>query len=402
MNTLRVLLSSPQSSRAEAWALFDDAGRCVERGRSASHQWPGADRREAVLAADLVRIVSLKLPPMPPARLASAAAFALEDRLATSGDAPAIAVSAQQPNGVVYACVTARDLIEAVADAEPSFDRVVAEPSLAPTHAGWTWYASGAEGGFVRRADGSAFAVGSKPSPADLPPELVSALTQAVRAGESPGSVAVAQSCDDGAFAQWTRDTGVSFTRASPWRWDMAQNDVFAAAPDFRSNDLGAAASVAPAHIARLFRPALKVTVVALALMIGATFVEWAWLKLDVWRMSRSIAALAREAQLPDAESADAASRAIAKWHADLRHRAGQSAPADALPLLARAAPALSSLPSNALKAAMYSDGAWTIELGSVDSEALTRIGRELANAGVTALQAKTAGGYRMRLALAR
>jgi len=402
MTTLRILLSAPPSaSRAEAWALFDDAGRCVESGRDATAAWPRSDRVEAVLAAELVRIVSLSLPPMPPTRLADAAAFALEDQLATTGDAPAIAVTAQQPNGSVQACVASSDLIAAVAAWQPPFDRVLAEPALAPVHRGWTWYPSGAEGGFVRCGDGSAFAVGKKPAPAQLPFELVAAFTQAARAGGSPASIAVAESTDDAMLAQWAREIGTPFTRAAPWRWDAAPPDAFAAAPDLLSGGFTAATTAEPALIARLFRPALTVTVAALVLMIAATIVEWAWLRLDVWRMSRSIAALARDAELADAGSTDAAARAIAKWHADLRHRAGQSAPADALPLLARAAPALSSLPSNALKSATYADGAWTIELGAVDGAQLSAAERALTNAGVAALQAKTAGGYRMRLSLA-
>jgi hypothetical protein len=202
-------------------------------------------------------------------------------------------------------------------------------------------------------------------------------------------------------LAQWTREAGIPFVRVSPWRWDLSTADAFAVAPDLRIGAFADATSVEPARIARLFRPALMITATALGLTIAATIVEWAWLKLDVWRMSRSITALARDAELPDAPSADAATRAIAKWHADLRHRVGQSAPADALPLLARAAPALSSLPANAFKSAIYSDGAWTIELSTVDGAALTRVDRALMDAGVTALQAKTAGGYRMRLSLA-
>jgi len=403
MNTLRVLLAAPpSSSRSESWALFDDAGRCVERGRDVPAHWPRAELREAVLAADLVRIVALTLPPMPATRLAGAAAFALEDQLATIGQPPAIAVSAQEPDGRVQACVAARDLVAAVVEWEPPFGRVVAEPALAPVHRGWTWYASGTDGGFVRRADGSAFAVGSKPAPAQLPAELVSALAQTARSGESPASVGVAHPCDDTALAQWARDAGIPFVRASPWRWDMAAADAFDAAPDLRIGESASATPVGPTRIARLFRPALVISAAVLGLMIAATMIEWAWLKLDVWRMSRSIAALARDAALPDTASAEAATRAIAKWHADLRHRAGQSAPADALPLLARAAPALSSLPANALKSAIYADGAWTIELTAVDGSALTRIDRALTGAGVTALQAKTAGGYRMRLGLAQ
>ena len=231
MNTLRVVLSAPPSSSHPAsWALFDEAGRCVERGRDVADRWPASDRREAVLAADVLRIVSLNLPPMPPTRLASAAAFALDDRLATTNETAAIAVSAQKADGAVEACVAARDLVAAVAAADPPFDRILAEPSLAPVHRDWTWYASAGDGGFVRRADGSAFAVGAKPAAGQLPAELVAALTQAARAGESPGSVGIAHACDDATLAQWGRETGVAFNRAAPWRWETAASDAVAAA----------------------------------------------------------------------------------------------------------------------------------------------------------------------------
>src|SRR5438132_6837418 len=288
MNTLRVLLASPPSrSRPAPWALFDDAGRCVEQGSDPSDAWPRSARREAVLAADLVRIVALKVPPMPPTRLAAAAAFALEDQLATTGEAPTIAVSAQQPDGTVLACVAARDAISAVVTWEPPFDRVIAEPALAPIHAGWTWYASGDQG-FIRRADGSAFAVGSKPAPSDLPPELVSALTQAARAGASPRSVGVAHACDDAALARWTRELGIPFARVAPWCWDNAAPEAFVAAPDMCVGEFAHASPAQPARIAKLFRPALALAALALLLRIGATVVEWAWLKLDVWRTARA------------------------------------------------------------------------------------------------------------------
>jgi hypothetical protein len=397
MNTLRVLLAaSPSRSSPASWALFDDASRCVQRGSDASGAWPRSERREAVLTADLVRIIALKIPPMPPTRLAAAAAFALEDQLATTGEAPTIAVSAQQSDGTVLACIAAREAIAAVVAWEPPFDRIIAEPALAPIHTGWTWYASGAEGGFVRCSDGSAFAVASKSAPSELPSELVSALKQTAHAGASPRSVGVAHACDDAALARWTRELGIPFTRVTPWRWDIATPEAFAAAPDMRIGEFAQGRPPQPARIARLFRPALTVAALALLLQLGATVVEWAWLKLDLWRTT-----LAREAGLSDSGSPDAAASAIARWHADLRHRVGQSAPSDALPLLARAAPALSSLPPNAVKSATYAGGAWTIELGAVDIGALAGVDRTLTGAGVTALQAKTVGGYRMRLFLA-
>ena len=69
MTTLRVLLSAaPSPARADAWAMFDGDGRCVRRGRNVPAEWPAADAREAVLAAELVRIVALTLPPLNGAR----------------------------------------------------------------------------------------------------------------------------------------------------------------------------------------------------------------------------------------------------------------------------------------------------------------------------------------------
>ena len=400
MNTLRVLLAAPLSqSRPESWALYDEVGRCTARGRDVSDVWPRSDRREAVIAAPLVRIVALKLPPMPATRVADAATFALENQLASAGDLPVIAVSPQRSDGTVLACIGSPEAIASAVAWDPPFTRVIAEPALAPIHDGWTWYASGARGGFVRRSDGSAFAVDAAPSASQLQAELASALKQAAHASARPRSVGVAHACDDATLAQWTRECGIPFTRVSPWRWDAATPEAFAAAPDMRAAEFASTTAAQPARLARLFRPALALTAFALALHISATIAQWAWLKFDVWRTARSIASLAHDAGLSETDSPDAAARAIAKWDANLRHRAGQAAAADAVPLLARAAHALSSLPPAALKSATYADGAWTIELGGVDAATLTAVDHALTGAGVTALQAKTAGGYRMRIA---
>ncbi len=401
MTTLRVLLSAPPSSaRADAWALFDDDGLCVQRGRNVPAEWPAADVREAVLAAELVRIVALTLPPLPAPRVAAAAAYALEDQLASAGEAPAIGVSAQQKNGSVLASVTSRAVLTALAAFRPAFARVLAEPTLAPVNAGWTWYASGAMGGFVRRADGSAFAVGASGASATLPDELSSSLTQAARTNAAPASVAVALPSDDTTLAGWRREVGLPFVRADAWQWDTAPPDAFAEAPDLLAGEFARAPAVPVGGTPRLFRPALLLCALALGVHVAATIGEWAWLKLDLWRTSRAQIAMAQDAQLADATSSDAAVRALVKRHADLRHRAGLAAPADAVPLLARAAPALSALPSGALKSATYADGAWTIEFASLDAATQAALDRALRNAGASALQAKTSGGYRMRISL--
>ena len=94
------------------------------------------------------------------------------------------------------------------------------------------------------------------------------------------------------------------------------------------------------------------------------------------------------------------AAAAIAQANAQARHRAGGAAPGDAVPLLARAAPVLATLPAGALKSATYANEAWTLELASVDAQSASRVARALARTGIDAVSAPTASGTRMRLAL--
>ena len=91
---------------------------------------------------------------------------------------------------------------------------------------------------------------------------------------------------------------------------------------------------------------------------------------------------------------------AIATRYADARHRAGLAAPADALPLLARAAPALAVLPAGVLKTAMYADGHWTFDLTKPGATTVARLERQLAGAGLATLQATSDTGARVRVSL--
>jgi hypothetical protein len=137
--------------------------------------------------------------------------------------------------------------------------------------------------------------------------------------------------------------------------------------------------------------------VAAFALHAGGTLLQWAGYRVAAWQAGRNLVALAREAGVADATTPAAAVAALVQRDAEARHRAGQPAPADALPLLARAAPALASLPAGALKSATYGAGAWTLEVG-VPPAALTDVDHALTRAGVAVLQAGVTGGARLRL----
>ena len=160
MTTLRVRVAAPTvPSRPDPWALFDAAGACMRTGVDRPDAWPSASSVEFVLAASQLRIVSIKLPPMPSSRVAGAAGFALEDQLAGPVSTQHLAASAQAPDGYVRVVVVARSRLAGIADTRFGDARILAEPDLASPIAGWRWCVAEDAEGFVRRTDGSAFPV---------------------------------------------------------------------------------------------------------------------------------------------------------------------------------------------------------------------------------------------------
>jgi len=400
---LRILVPGPlQSDRADRWVRSNADGRAIDRGRDVPAHWPDDARTEIVLAADQVRLIALALPPMPRERLRGAARYALEDQVAAAADDIAIAVT-DVHDGRCVAAVASAVLIRAIATDAPRVTRIVPEPALAPRDDGWTWYASGAAGGFVRRADGSAFATGM-PAHDDgaPPPELAAALAQALRAHAAPPAVRAAFPVEPSRLADWSRTSGIAFVAAPAWDWEHAAADAWAAAPDFLREAMPAQAGARrPESGFRAWRPAAALAGLALAAYVGGLALEWSWLRVENWRVSRALVSQASAAQLPDAATPAAAAAAIARHDAALRHRARQPAAADPLPLLARASASLAALPPGALRAARYAGDTWTLEFGKLDPSVMSRVMRALHDAGIDALAAPTAAGTRMRLSLA-
>jgi hypothetical protein len=234
-----------------------------------------------------------------------------------------------------------------------------------------------------------------------LPAEISAALAQAQRGGQSPARVHVAFAQDTGSLARWSEASGVEFVAAPDWQWDHAEPEAFAQAPDLLAGEAEGSTPAATAGRAlRSFRLPLLLVALALAVHIAALCAQWSWLSIERWRAARALTDLAAQAGLPAQGDPLQVARALAGNHAELLHRAAKNAPGDALPLLARAAPPLASLPAGALKSAVYGGGAWTLEFGHADSAALAGVTRSLDRAGVDALVAPLATGARMRLVL--
>ncbi len=400
---LRVFLEGPDiAGGVHSWVRYADDGRALQRGRGTQASWPPAARIDAVLAAAAVRMVALRLPPMARSRLRSAAAYALEDQLATPIDESSVAAGPQDEDGRLLAAVASKAAVAAIAAATPHIVRLLPEPALAPIGEGWTWCRSQAGGGFIRRGDGSTLAASDVPGSGALPAEISAALAQAQRGGQSPARVHVAFAQEAGSLALWSEASGVEFVAAPDWQWDHAKPEAFAQAPDLLAGEAEAnpLAAVAAGLTLRKFRLPLLLVALALAVHIAALCAQWSWLSIERWRAARALIDLAMQAGLPPETDPLQAARALAGRHAELLHHAAKDAPGDALPLLARAAPPLALLPAGALKSAVYGGGAWTLEFSHADSAALAGVTRSLDRAGVDALVAPLATGARMRLVL--
>jgi hypothetical protein len=136
-----------------------------------------------------------------------------------------------------------------------------------------------------------------------------------------------------------------------------------------------------------------------LGIHVTATLGQWLWLQWQTRAVQRELVAVA-QAAAPESAATMPPLQAIGRRDADLRHRAGLPARDDFLPLLARAAPALATLPAGAVRSLRYADGHIVLELQKSDAAQTTRVQRELQAHGLTAIAAATATGARLRLGL--
>jgi type II secretory pathway component PulL len=412
MTTLRILVAAPLApDRAIHWSLHDASGTSVRTGHDVLSKWPAADRVEIVIAASQVRLASVTLPPLPANRVAAAAAFALEDQLANPADDPVLVASSQRPDGRVVVAIVGRSLLASLRlhTAMPNpigrIDRALAEPELAAPGTGWCWCApdNTDEGdGFVRVADGSAFPVGARPLDGSLPPELDLALAQAVRGGSKPKQIRVDATVSDDMLAHWESETGIPFVRGTPWRWYAAPTAAFATATHLLQGEFAAMPPRRSGERTRSLKAAIVIAVAALALHVIATLGEWAWWRIEAWRTARAIRTLAISAGVKDADAAtpEAARLALVRRYAEQRHAHRLPAPNDALPLLARAGPALVAVPPGLIKSANYADGHWTLDLQRADAAMVRDLDARLKRAGTPAMTVTTPAGARVRFGI--
>ena len=398
---LRVRFAAVAStSNAQAWALYDDAGRRIEAGFGAPADWPEADAAEAIVAAEGVRIAAVTLPPLAASKVRSAAAFAVEDQLAGAPGTQHLAASAQRADGGVRVVIVEREHLAAIAALPsvlprlPAWRRIVAEPDLVPYDGDWHWCAVPGPGGdaFVRLDDGTAMAVPA-PRAGALAVEFARLVERHVPA---PGAIAVHAAVDASTLAAWSAATGIRFHARPAWQWTECGASVLDAATDLRQGDFAAAAAPLPGRGQRLWRTAFAIAAVALCLHVAAAVAEWVRLRVDAAQTASAWRAVAATAGVEVPPESDART-AVVRRFTELRHASGLAVADDPLPTLARAAPVLARLPRGALKSASFAGGAWTVDLGNLDGDALREFDAGMKAAGVPALIARTGGNVRAR-----
>ena len=402
--TLRVRIDQPPDpARAASWALYDAAGRAIRSGEGTPREWPDAERSEAVIAAARGRIAALELPPLPPGRAEGAVRYALEDQLAEGADGSHIVPSPQAADGTLRVAIIASAwmsaFVEASRDCGIAWHRAVLEIDLAePLSALWRWCApSVAAPGFIRTGSGATIAVGAGRG-GSVPSELALALS---RADPKPRSVRVdAEGADPDFMSRARSETGVEFTAGTPWRWWQASPAAYARAIDLLSGRYGPQPRASSIAMSRVLRPALWIAGIALALHVLATVGQWGWLRWQAFAAEREMNAIARAAvpEFAEGKIADPAGLALARRERELEHRAGLAARDDTVPLLARAAPVLGTLPRGTIRSLAYGDGHLLLELGKLDDKEPARIQSELRRTGLTAIVAPTQAGSRVRI----
>jgi hypothetical protein len=239
-------------------------------------------------------------------------------------------------------------------------------------------------------------ATSAPPADGDLADEWRRLLAQKT---PRPARIAVHAAVPAAQLARWSAATGARFVAFAPWSWPASAPAAFATAIDLQQGDFAPAMPSRPRGGRRLWRPALVLLAAALGIHLFATLGEWASLRLDARSGSRAWQTLATGAGIAVDDTADGGSARVAllRRFSELRHANGLAAPGDPLPLLARAAPALAQLPRGAVKSVTFSAGAWTVEFGTVDADALREFDAGMRAAGLPTLVARTNAGTRAR-----
>lgn len=385
MSVLRIRCPLATPSAECEWIL--DGARPVTGVGALSDAPKHASRVELVVPASDVTITRTQLPPAVRRGAGKALAYAVEDDMLGDPDGHHACWLGLAGTADVLAVMDRATLIETVAAFERaglSVDEAYCETLLLPRRAGeWSVYWDGHEG-FVRTGDieGAATDAGDARTP---PMALHLMLKEAAAESAQPEALAVYAPTRDAApdFAAWQSALGLPVRVAGEWNWRRATAARHARlALGRRSRRMD--------ELVKRLRPAAGIAAAALLLHVGALAVDWSLLAAEQ-RALRSAMEQRFRAAFPEAVAVTDPALQMRRRLAEVRHAAGMIDPDDFLPALARAAPAVMSLPQGSLRAFSYEAGTLSVHLTGVDETTLRAVVTQLGAAGVTVVRRERA-----------
>jgi general secretion pathway protein L len=370
----------PESDRVR-WSRR--AGNRVDEGACAVREIPPADEITVVVPASRVAFARASLPRGPLAKLARLAPFAIEDAIAPSPDRVRTALVRDLGDGQWVVAVIDREWLERVlaelAAEGAGPDRIVAECALVPCEPGsWTvvWHGSG---GFVVIDGGEAIALDA--SLDGRPPLALKLAADECRGrADAPRAVRVlaAGAAELPDLGKWSESLHVPVSAGGRWRPEtvdarrVATADLLAetAAPGW--HDSG--------WVARL-KPAALIAAIVLGVHTLLTVGDWVRLRYEAAALRTEAESQFRKA-FPDAKAVVDPALQMGRGVAGLRRAAGEPDATDAIPLLARIAPALrdANLRAQAIK---YERGQMELELAVPAGESREALAARLRSPGI-------------------
>ncbi len=399
MNTLRFRLDetfAPDKLACD-WVLLDSLNAPLAKGRSRPNEWPAADAWIGIVASARARVLRLALPELPTQKFAATLAYAVETRIAGEPQQQHLFAGRRDADGKRPVVVIERAWLEAalgaLATAGVLPSRLVAEGELPERPLDAWWWQRATAGGFVLLSE-DALPLDDASAAPDLPTALVLALERSGAARPARLLIAGTEPTPEQQLA-WARTLGLAIEYRPGWDWRELPAARFDTACDLHRLPAEGEGQKESDEPSRLWRQAAILFAFAAAVHLGAT-------ALDFARLSWRAAQLEKEARqlvpggLTQPAGIPASAAAFRRLYAAARHAAGLPAAQDALPLLARAAPALAPLGEDALRHAHFASGKWTLDLPPLDGSRRQALGAALSRAGLYAIYAEQNDGLRI------
>jgi type II secretion system protein L len=348
------------------WALLDERGTVLESASSTLATPPRGRRCEAVLAAELVLLERISVPPAQQRRLQGALRFLAEDSLVPDPARVHVAAERARQKDLLYVAIVDREWL---GQALGRLDRLGLLPAAAYPESllprleprAWVVVCNGAES-FARTGECEGFALDSA-TEGEPPVGLQLSLDAARQAGRLPERI-VLRAAPGAALpdaARWSEALAVPVEPGTPWSWMQGAEKP---GLDLLQGEFASHGGGGPWR-GRLWRPALLATA-TLAVASCGLATDWALKSAERDRLQEEMRTLYRETFGASAVIVDAPLQ-MSRAHAELRLLAGQGGSGDFMTLLDAAATHLPDSATQGVETLTYEAGRLTLSLRARD-----------------------------------